>query len=120
MGRVQLPSGYQLPLSIFDPDTHPELVYDLCGALRGQLDEGLRLSTIDQMLVRWAFTKQSTLQDALLDAVKSKKILDATTKVHPNVTSVAAIQGVCWNTGDAAALAYVTDRSRLNIQLQDH
>ena len=118
--RVQVPSGYQLPLSFFDPEGHPELIYDLCGALREQLDEGLRLSTVDQMLVRWAFTRQSTLQDALADAAKSKKMLDATTKVHPNVTSIGAIQDVCWNTGDTAVLAYVTDASRLNVQLQDH
>ena len=56
----ELPSGYTLPISIFDPEGRPELVDKLCQNLRDELRETLRLSTIDQILVRWAFTKNQS------------------------------------------------------------
>jgi hypothetical protein len=69
---------YQVPLSIFEPDDRPDLIPTLCTALRRQIDESLRLSTLDDMLLRWAFTREANLQDRLLDAAKLKALVDAT------------------------------------------
>jgi hypothetical protein len=106
------PANYQVPLSLFDPIGRPEAVYGFCGALRLQLDEVMRLSTVDQMLVRWAFTKESRLQDALNDPGQAKALADAT---KPPV-DIKLLKEACWNDGDNAVLNYIA--KALNVQLK--
>jgi hypothetical protein len=108
-----IPANYIIPLSLFDPDGKPELVLPLCNALRLQLDETMRISTLDQMVVRWAFTKESHLQDALLDPTKSQKLVAAA-----KVTDIKPIKDACWNDGDNLVLSSVT--KALNIRLKDN
>jgi hypothetical protein len=110
--KVPTPKDYQLPLSLYDPVGRPDAVYALCGALRQQLDEVMRLSTVDQMLVRWAFTKESRLQDALNDPVLSKALVAATKPA----TDIQHIKDACWNDGDSAVLNYITNV--LHVQLK--
>jgi hypothetical protein len=100
---VPLPEKYQLPASIFDPESRPELTLKLCRALRLQLDDGMHLSTVDQMLVRWALIKESGLEKALLDPVLSQKLL-AAIKIGTPTATLDDIKTACWNEGDAGVL----------------
>ncbi len=86
----------QAPLNIYNPFVaeKQKLIYDLCEAVRTHIREKMRLTTLDEMMIRWAFTKQTKLQDALKDPVRSSAIATATGR------SVAELKQSCWNEGD--------------------
>jgi hypothetical protein len=102
---VTLPDKYQLPASVFDLEK-PELILQLCQNVRLQLDDVWRLSTIDQMLVRWALTKESGLQKALADPAIAQKILTAV-KTRTAAATLDDITTACWNAGDISVLSAV-------------
>jgi hypothetical protein len=84
------------PMNIFNPFVaeKQKLIFDLCEAVRTHIREKMRLTTLDEMMVRWALTKQTKLQDALKDPVKSAVIATATGR------TVSELQQSCWNDGD--------------------
>lgn len=69
-----------------------KLIFDVCEAVRTHIRLNMRLSTLDEMMVRWALTKD--LRNALKDPSKTAAILSATKK------TIDEIKGSCWNDGD--------------------
>jgi hypothetical protein len=100
------------PLNIFDPNTAEKQakIYDLCQLVRTHLRETFHLSTLDEMIVRWALTKESGLQAAFSDPTKKAAIASATKRPADEVVSM------CWNDGDSKTLASAA--SALNITLK--
>ena len=111
---MNLPDHYALPRNIFDPQGKPELVYSLCQAVRDELDNEMMLSTVDHMLVRWALTKQSGLQQVLQDKDKSAKLVDAINKASGTKLTLDDVKAVCWNEGDSGVLAAVAPNLKDN------
>jgi hypothetical protein len=117
------PKDYSIPFTVFDPVGKPDLIFNLCQALRLYLDTELRLSTVDEMLVRWALSKQSGLQDALKnDAVLATMLIDKDKKpILNNGKPIAGPDVVheCWNKDDDKILqAVIVDG--MKIKLLDH
>ncbi|WP_316196293.1 MULTISPECIES: hypothetical protein [unclassified Bradyrhizobium] len=84
-----------LPASIFqpnDPEQH-KYAYNLCIEIKKFLRENLRLSTLDEMMVRWAILVDSQMMNALFDA-RVNAIAQA------SGTTVDGLRTVCWNKGD--------------------
>jgi hypothetical protein len=74
--------------------------YAVCKGMRTVARTVLHLSTLDEMLIRWAFTAEAGLQDAL------DKKDDAWAK-NLGAQSLAQLKAVCWNKGDAETLTAV-------------
>jgi hypothetical protein len=121
--QVPLSTGYAIPFTLFEPGLKPDLVYPLCTALRLFLDTELKVSTLDQMLVRWALSKQSGLQSALKDnASRAKMLVDKDGKpILSNGTAITAddLTRQCWNPGDEEVLRAVIVEG-MKIKLLDH
>ena len=66
----------------------------------------MHLSTVDQMLVRWALVKELGLAKVLLDPAASQKLLTAIKTATASAT-LDDIQSACWNDGDASVLKAV-------------
>lgn len=67
----------------------------------------MMLSTVDQMLVRWALTKQSGLQQVLRDKDKAAKLVYAVNQGAATKVTLDDVKSACWNDGDDAVLAAV-------------
>ena len=72
--------------------------YDICKGIRTVSRLNLHLSTLDETMIRWAFTKEGGLQDALNDPVKASTFAAATGK------TIAELSSMCWNAGDEQTL----------------
>jgi len=90
--------------------------YDICKGIRTVSREYLHLSVLDEMLVRWAFTKEGGLQAAIQaageDATKGQDLAKAT-----GSESIQALRNMCWNKGDNDTLHAVV--AKLGKTLQD-
>jgi hypothetical protein len=77
--------------------------YNMCKGMRTAAREYLHLSTLDEMLLRWAFTKEGGLQDAIknagTDPTKGTALATAT-----GAKSLADLADMCWNSGDEQTL----------------
>jgi hypothetical protein len=77
--------------------------YNMCKGIRTAAREYLHLSTLDETLIRWAFTEEGGLQDALKDAAtdpaKGTALATAT-----GAKSLADLVDMCWNNGDEQTL----------------
>jgi hypothetical protein len=73
-------------------------IYETCKALRTISRVNMHLSTIDEMIIRWAATKEGRLQEALKDDAQSKAL------AQENKVSVSELQDMCWNDGDEKTL----------------
>jgi hypothetical protein len=85
-------------------------VFNLCKGIRTVAREFLHLSTLDETMVRWVFTKEGGLQDMMTSAEASAK------KTPPDLTdedklakatgapSFDELSSVCWNDGDQQTL----------------
>lgn len=83
---------------LIDYANRPKSVYNICKGIRTVARLQLHLSTLDEMLVRWAFTKEAGFQEELDKAAGSKEEkekLEAATG-----QKLEAIQSMCWNKGD--------------------
>ncbi|KAA0078248.1 hypothetical protein [Tardiphaga sp. P9-11] len=91
---------------VFDltTDGRKSKVYDLCQSIRTVARTKLQLSTLDEMLVRWAITKDSGLQAELSDPSKAATLAAAQ---KPKAVTVADLKNMCWNTGDDETLRAV-------------
>lgn len=76
----------------------PPKIFALCKMVRTILRDKYRLTTVDEMYVRWALAKES----GLLDIFNDKTGLEALAKTN-GVTS-EQIQAVCYNGGDEKIL----------------
>lgn len=85
----------KLPLSIFDTTSAEKrkLIPQLCKAVKIHLRSTLGLSTLDEMMVRWAVMKDSGLEQALYDQRAATIEKDAETPIDE-------IRRSCWNEGD--------------------
>jgi hypothetical protein len=79
-------------------DAVPPKVFALCKMVRTILRDKYRLTTIDEMYVRWALAKES----GLLDTLNDKTALEALAKA--NGVTPEQIQAVCYNGGDEKIL----------------
>ena len=100
------------PLDIFDPNNpvKQKEIYNLCQAVRTVLIDSFHLSTLDQMMVRWALTKESGLQDALKDPKKLAAIATATQHTANDVVSE------CWNDGDSKTINGVATALKITLK----
>lgn len=76
----------------------PPKVFALCKMVRTILRDRYRLTTVDEMYVRWALAKES----GLLDTLNNKTSLESLAKA--NGVSSEQIQAVCYNGGDEKIL----------------
>lgn len=104
--------GKELPVDVFDVSTDDgrKQVFRLCDEVRVHATETLKLSTLDALLVRWAATKISGLQDALKDQKRSSAIAQATSK------SIEDLTAKCWNADDEKKLQTVAAAMKKKIQ----
>lgn len=105
-----------LPPAILDPNNpdRQKQIYSLCLQLRDTLTQTLRLSTLDEMVVRWALLTNSQVMNALFDP--SDKRADAIAKATGH--SLAEVQHACWNWGDYVTVKGVAiDRLHKQIKL---
>jgi hypothetical protein len=86
--------------------------YDVCKGIRTVSRLNLHLSTLDETMIRWAFTKEGGLQDTLKDPSKASALAAA------NGRSVAELAGMCWNAGDEQTLRAVA--AALNRPIQEY
>ena len=63
--------------------------YDICKGIRTVSRLNLHLSTLDETMIRWAFTKEGGLQDALNDPVKASRSPLRRAKRSPNYLACA-------------------------------
>lgn len=100
-----------LPFSIFGVSTKEKrkLIPDVCKAVKGAL-LSMGLSTLDEMMIRWAILHDTGLENALYDTRAATIEQDAG-------QSIADIRKVCWNDGDKKTVFGVA--SVLNKKLVD-
>ncbi len=99
-------------IDLSDTSRDKSKIYSLCLGIRTVANEYLHLSTLDEMMVRWAFTKEGGLQDALKQArapgADAKLGADLATKT--GASSVNELADKCWNDGDQQTLQGMMDR----------
>jgi hypothetical protein len=101
-----------LPLNIFDPNTplQQAKIFNLCQLVRTYLRETFHLSTLDEMMVRWALTKESGLQDALKNPAKLAAIAAATKQAPDDIALM------CWNDGDSKTLNSIMAALKISVK----
>jgi len=77
-----------------------------CKGIRTVARTVLHVSTLDEMLIRWSFASEGGLLDALAKTGTDAKKDDDWAK-SLGATSLAQLEGVCWNQGDADTLRKV-------------
>ncbi|KJC33301.1 hypothetical protein UB31_04750 [Bradyrhizobium sp. LTSP849] len=85
------------------PADRRKLVYDMCKGMREVSLLQLHLSTLDEIAVRWAFTKEGGVQDALAEVKKDKQ--KEATFLADFGRPWQEIEAQCWNEGDQLLLA---------------
>jgi hypothetical protein len=84
------------PPNLFDvgsPDGRKK-IYNLCDKLRAHVTDSMRLATLDALLVRWAATRASLLQEKLANDKDLTQIANDTQR------PAADIVDLCWNNVD--------------------
>ncbi|MGJ5074567.1 hypothetical protein [Bradyrhizobium oligotrophicum] len=96
----------KLPPSIFQPNDpeHHKYALNLCVEIKKFLRENLRLSTLDEMMVRWAILVDSQMMNALFDD-RVNAIAQASS------TTVDGLRTACWNKGDDETVRGVVVKS---------
>jgi hypothetical protein len=92
-----------LPFSIFNISTKDKrkVVPDVCRAVKTTL-LSMGLSTLDEMMVRWAIMRDTGLEAALYDTRAATIEQDAG-------QPIAGIRKICWNDGDTKTVFGVAD-----------
>jgi hypothetical protein len=83
---------------LLDYANRPKSIYNVCKAIRTVSRLQLHLSTLDEMLIRWAFTKEAGIQDEFDKAANNKDEKDKFEAATGQ--KLEAIQAMCWNKGD--------------------
>jgi hypothetical protein len=92
-------------IDINDP-ARAKNTFAVCKGIRTVARTVLHVSTLDEMLIRWAFTSEGGLQDALAKTGSAPDKDDAWAKTV-GANSLAQLESVCWNKGDADTLRAV-------------
>jgi hypothetical protein len=91
-------------INISDP-SHQQKTYDICRGITTVSRTVLHLSTLDEMLIRWATTAESGLQKALKNGPGPEKPDEWAKKF--GAPSLAELKRVCWDADTAAVLSAV-------------
>lgn len=94
--KIKLKDNKVTPIAIFDPSdpSYHKYALETCKQMRSALVGSLRLSTLDEMVVRWAILKDSQFLDVLKNEDRLKEVANA-----GDVSPTALIEA-CWNKGD--------------------
>jgi hypothetical protein len=113
-------------IDVTDSTREPH-TYNICRGIRTVAREYLRLSTLDEMMIRWAFTKEGGLQAALKSAGALPKSWPPSAPVDPKIgealskatgaASLNDLADMCWNDGDQQTIQGVLQA--LGKTLQD-
>ncbi len=99
----------------FGDDARKANIYKICKGIRTVSREFLHLSVLDEMLVRWAATKEGGLQAAMDEAgeddAKGKALAKAT-----GSPSIGELRDMCWNKGDKDNLTQVAAKLKKTLQ----
>ena len=93
-----------------------KFVGKLCDGIRTLATNVLQLSTLDGLLVRWAFIHESGVLDKLKSDAGAKDIFDRIGTSDSKIKSVEDLRKVCWSNQDQALFISISKALKITIQ----